>query len=130
MAKFRLLVVDDYEPFRRIVRLIVELRNDLQIVCEAADGLEAIRKAQQLQPDVILLDVDLPRPNGIKAARRLRQLAPRARILFLSVESSSDIVAEAFNAGADGYIYKLHIGSELLTGLTGSSAASDLSVAA
>jgi DNA-binding NarL/FixJ family response regulator len=115
--KFRLLVVDDYEPFRRVVRLIVELRNELQIIGEAADGLECIRKAQRLQPDVILLDIDLPKLNGIKAARRIRQLAPRARILFFSVESSSDIVAEAFNAGGDGYIQKLHVWSELLIGI-------------
>jgi DNA-binding NarL/FixJ family response regulator len=110
----RVLVVDDYEPVRRVVRLILEVRDDLQIVGEASDGLEAVQKAQELRPDLILLDIDLPRLNGIQAARRLRDLVPRAKVLFLSVESSSDVVREALNVGAVGYIYKLHTASELL----------------
>jgi DNA-binding NarL/FixJ family response regulator len=110
----RVLVVDDYEPVRRVVRLILEVRDDLQIVGEASDGLEAVQKAQELRPDLILLDIDLPRLNGIQAARRLRDLVPRAKVLFLSVESSSDVVREALNAGGVGYIYKLHTASELL----------------
>lgn len=110
----RVLVVDDYEPVRRVVRLILEVRDDLQIVGEASDGLEAVQKAQELRPDLILLDIDLPRLNGIQAARRLRDLVPRAKVVFLSVESSSDVVREALNVGGIGYIYKLHIANELL----------------
>ena len=114
MIKFRVLIVDDYEPFRRVVRLILEVTDDLQIVGEASDGLEAVQKAQELRPDLILLDIDLPRLNGIQAARRLRDLVPRPKILFLSVESSSDVVREAFNVGGVGYVQKLHVQSELL----------------
>ena len=110
---YRILVVDDYEPFRRVVRLVLEIRNDLQIVGEASDGLEAVQKANLLQPDLILLDIDLPTLNGIQVARRLRDLVPRAKVLFLSVESSSDVVREALKMGS-GYVYKLHVGSELL----------------
>jgi DNA-binding NarL/FixJ family response regulator len=110
----RIVVVDDYEPLRRVVRLILQLRDDLQIVGEASDGLEAVQKAKELRPDLILLDIDLPTLNGIQVARRLRDLVPRAKVLFLSVESSSDVVREAFNVGGAGYIYKLHIASELL----------------
>jgi DNA-binding NarL/FixJ family response regulator len=96
------------------VRLVLEIRNDLQIVGEASDGLEAVRKAKELQPDLILLDIDLPTLNGIQVARRLRDLVPQARILFVSVESSADVVREALNMGGSGYVYKLHVGSELL----------------
>jgi DNA-binding NarL/FixJ family response regulator len=114
MSTFRVLVVDDHELIRKVVRLILQQRDDLQIVGEASDGLEAVQKAKVLRPDLILLDIDLPRLNGIQAARRLRDLVPRAKVLFLSVESSSDVVREAFNVGGAGYIYKLHVGSELL----------------
>jgi DNA-binding NarL/FixJ family response regulator len=114
MPIFRVLVVDDYEPFRRLVRLILQLRDDLQIVGEAADGLEAVQKAKELQPDLILLDVDLPKLNGIQVASRLRDHLPLAKILFLSVESSSDVVREALIRGAVGYVNKLKAQSELL----------------
>jgi DNA-binding NarL/FixJ family response regulator len=111
---FRVLVVDDYEPIRRVVRLILQARDDFQIVGEASDGLEAVQKAKELWPDLILLDIDLPTLNGIQVARRLRDLVPRAKILFLSVESSLDVIREALNVGGAGYIYKLHVASELL----------------
>lgn len=114
MPTLRILVVDDYEPFRRAVRLILQVRDDLQIIGEASDGLEAVQTAQNLRPDLILLDIDLPTLNGIQAARRLRDLVPQAKILFLSVESSSDVVREALSSGAVGYIYKLRVASELL----------------
>jgi DNA-binding NarL/FixJ family response regulator len=113
MPTFRVLVVDDYEPFRRVVGSILQLRDDFRIVGEAADGLEAVQKAKLLQPDLILLDIDLPTLNGIQVARRVRDLVPRAKVLFLSVESSSDVVREALKMGS-GYVYKLHVGSELL----------------
>ena len=72
-----MLVVDDYEPVRRVVRLILQVRDDLQIVGEASDGLEAVQKAKELRPDLILLDIDLPTLNGIQVARRLRDLVPQ-----------------------------------------------------
>jgi DNA-binding NarL/FixJ family response regulator len=117
MSTFRILVVDDYEPFRRVVRLILQPRDDLQIVGEAADGLEAVQKAKELRPDLILLDIDLPKLNGIQAARRLHDINPRAKILFLSVESSSDVVREALSLGGVGYVNKLNAQSELLSAI-------------
>src|SRR5580704_4510502 len=95
---FRILVVDDHEPVRRVVRLILQLRDNFQIVAEASDGLEAVRKAEELRPDLILLDLSLPKLNGIKVARRLREVVPHAKILFLSVEPSSEVVREAFKS--------------------------------
>jgi DNA-binding NarL/FixJ family response regulator len=92
-------------------------RSDLQIIGEASDGLEAVRKAQELRPDLILLDIGLPKLNGIQAAKRLRDLLPTVKILFVSVESSPDIVQEAFNSGARGYAHKLRTHVELLSAI-------------
>jgi DNA-binding NarL/FixJ family response regulator len=107
--------VEDYEPFRRFVCSTLRKRHDLQIVCEVSDGLEAVHKAEELQPDLILLDVGLPSLNGIEAARRIRKVARKSKILFLSQESSADVVQEALGTGAAGYVVKVHAGSELLT---------------
>jgi DNA-binding NarL/FixJ family response regulator len=93
---------------------MLQQRHDLQIIGEASDGSEAVQKAEELRPDLILLDIGLPKLNGMEAARRLRQLVPGAKILFLSQESSQDVVREAVSLGAAGYIHKLHARSELL----------------
>jgi DNA-binding NarL/FixJ family response regulator len=111
---FRVLVVDDYEPFRRFVCSTLGTRPELQIVGEASDGLEAIQKAEELQPDLIVLDIGLPTLNGIADARRIRKLSPQSKIIFLSQESSADVVQEALSLGALGYVVKTHAGSELL----------------
>jgi DNA-binding NarL/FixJ family response regulator len=108
------LVVDYYEPFRRFLCSTLARRPELQIVGEVADGLEAIDKAEELQPDLILLDVGLPSLNGIDAARRIRQLAPKSKIIFLTQESSAELIEEALNLGARGYIIKMHAASEIL----------------
>lgn len=84
------------------------------MVGEASDGLEAVHKSEELQPDLIVLDLGLPTLNGIEAARRIRQLSPRSKILFLSQESSTDVVREALGSGAQGYLVKTQAGSELL----------------
>ena len=109
----RVLVVDDYEPFRRFVCSTLEQRPDLQIIGEAADGLEAVHKAEELQPDLIVLDIGLPTLNGIGAARRIRELSPESKILFVSQESSADLVQESLRIGALGYVVKTHAGIEL-----------------
>jgi DNA-binding NarL/FixJ family response regulator len=111
---FRVLVVEDYEPFRRFVCSTLGTRPELQIVGEASDGLEAVQKAEELQPDLIVLDIGLPTLNGIEAARRIRRLSPESKILFISQESSADVVQEALALGALGYVVKTHAGSELL----------------
>jgi DNA-binding NarL/FixJ family response regulator len=113
-AKVRVLVVDDYEPFRRFTCTTLGKKPELQIVAEAADGLAAVHKSEELQPDLILLDVGLPALNGIEAARRIRKLSHKSKILFLSQESSTDAAQEAFALGALGYVVKAHAGVELL----------------
>lgn len=84
---------------------------------EASDGLEAVHKAEVLQPDLTLLDIGLPGLNGIEAARQIRKCALNSRILFLSQEISSDIVQEALSTGAQGYVVKADAGGELLTAI-------------
>ena len=109
----RVLVVDDYEPFRRFICSTLR-RPELQIVGQASDGLEAVQQAEELQPDLILLDIGLPSLNGIEVARQIRKLFPRSIILFVSQESSADVVQEALAMGALGYVVKAHAGSDLL----------------
>ena len=101
--------------FRRLLRLTLQNEFELVAIVEASDGDEAIELAQALQPDLILLDIGLPKLDGIEAARRIRELAPRSKILFVSQESSIDIVQTAFSVGASGYVAKMDVGSELLT---------------
>jgi DNA-binding NarL/FixJ family response regulator len=117
MSTVRVLVVDDYEPFRRFVSLTLRVRQALQIVGEASDGVEAVRRAEELQPDLILLDIGLPTLNGIEAARQIQKLAPKSKIIFVSQESSPDLVQEALNLGACGYVVKTKAGSDLLSAL-------------
>jgi DNA-binding NarL/FixJ family response regulator len=113
-SSVRVLVIEDYEPFRCFICSTLRKRSGLQIVGEIADGLEAVQKAEELQPDLVVLDIGLPSLNGIEAARRIRKLSPESKILFVSQESSGDVVQEALALGALGYVVKTHAGSELL----------------
>jgi len=113
----RILVVDDYEPFRRFICSTIKPRLDLQVIGEATDGLEALQKCGELQPDLTILDLGLPKLDGIKVAGQIRKLSPESKILILSQEFSADVAQEAFSAGALGYVVKAHAGSELLPAL-------------
>jgi DNA-binding NarL/FixJ family response regulator len=113
-AVVQILVVDDYEPFRRFLHLKLQSRPELQIVSVASDGLQAVQKAEELQPDLILLDIGLPKLNGIEAARQIRKSAPQSRIIFVSQESSPDIVQEALSLGTCGYVVKSKADHDLL----------------
>jgi len=113
-SSFRILVVDDCEPWRQQICPMVQTRLELRIIAEAADGLEAVQKAAELKPDLILLDIGLPTLNGIEAARQIRKLSPDSKIIFVSQESSADIVQEALSVGACGYVVKCEAQSDLL----------------
>jgi DNA-binding NarL/FixJ family response regulator len=114
MLSTRVLVVEDFAPFRRFICSTLEKRKDLQVVCEASDGLEAVKEADELKPELICLDIGLPKLNGIAAARQIRKLVPESKIIFVSQESSSDVVQEALNLGAQGYVLKTKAGLDLL----------------
>jgi DNA-binding NarL/FixJ family response regulator len=106
--------VDDYAAWRDYARSALEKEPQFQIVAAISDGLEAVQRAQELQSDLIIMDVGLPNLNGIEAARRILQLVPQTKVLFLSGHGSPDVVQEALNTGANGYLLKSRAESELL----------------
>jgi DNA-binding NarL/FixJ family response regulator len=115
LSLIRILIADDFEAWRRKVCLLLRRRPELQVVCEASDGSEAVQKADDLKPDLIVLDIGLPKLNGIEAARRIRQLSPNSRILFLSQNTDLEVVQAALRTGALGYIHKMNAHEELLS---------------
>jgi len=117
MSLVRILVVDDFKQWRDFVRVCFEKRPDVQILGFASNGLEAVQKARDLQPDVILMDISLPELNGIQAAERIRQFVPKTKILFLTGQADPEIVRDAFRAGGDGYILKWEASEELVVGM-------------
>jgi DNA-binding NarL/FixJ family response regulator len=108
------LLVDDYADWRRFISSMLLNRTKISIVGEASTGLEAVQKAHQLQPDLILMDIGLPTLNGIEAAREIRSLSPMSKILFVSQTTSPDIAEEAFRAGAAGFLAKSDVAKELI----------------
>ena len=110
----RVLLVDDHDAWRRFASTTLRKGSELQIIGEATDGLQAVQQAQQLQPDLILLDISLPTMNGIEASRRIREVSPTSKIVFVSENRSPDIVEAALSNGAGGYVVKSDAGSELL----------------
>jgi len=113
----RVLIVDDYEPWRRFIRLTLLAYEKLQVVGEVSDGLEAIEKARQLKPDLILLDIGLPKLNGIEAARTIRDVSPASKILVVSENRAWDLAQEALRVGASGYVVKSAAAGELLAAI-------------
>jgi DNA-binding NarL/FixJ family response regulator len=114
LSSIRILITDDYEEWRRQVRRVLEARPEWQVISEASDGLEAVQKAQELKPEIILLDIGLPKMNGIEAARQIRRYSLNSRIVFLSQQNDLDIVRAALSTGALGYVCKTDVHSELL----------------
>ncbi len=109
----RVLIAEDFEPFRR--HLVTKLAdwNWVRVICEVGDGQNAIQKANELKPDLILLDVGLPTLNGIAAAYQIRKLVPDSKIIFVTQESSPEVVQEAMDSGALGYVQKTKAGTDL-----------------
>ena len=105
MAALRTLIVEDHEDLRAVLRSLLENKTQCVVIGEASDGLQAVQRAQELQPDLILLDLSLPKLNGIEAGRRIRKISPRSKIVFLSQEPDPEIVQSALRLGA-GYLLK------------------------
>jgi len=114
----RILLVDDFEPLRRVLSSTLRRKLEAPVIYQESNGLEAVQRAQEVQPDLILLDIGLPGLNGIEAAKRIRQLAPNSKILFLSENRSGDIAEAALRTGALGYVVKSDAANELLPAIT------------
>ena len=110
----RVLIVEDFVPFRQFICSTLAKKPELQLIGEVSDGLEAVQKADELKPDLILLDIGLPSLNGIDAARQIRKLSPESKIIFLSQESSADVIEAALSLGAWAYVLKMRAESDLL----------------
>jgi DNA-binding NarL/FixJ family response regulator len=117
MSLVRILIVDDFDLWKSFVIEYLQERPHTHIVGFASDGLQAVRKAEELQPDLILLDVLLPKLNGIEAARQIRKVAPKSKILFVSGESEWEWVRTALSAGGSGYVSKMTAAEGLLAGI-------------
>jgi DNA-binding NarL/FixJ family response regulator len=102
----KLLIADDERLFRQSLKILLETAKDIRVVAEAADGQEAVVKTRETAPDIVLLDVDMPKMDGIKAAKLIAALAPRTKILMLSVHRDDGKIASAIGAGAIGYVLK------------------------
>ena len=106
LSSIRILIADDFGDWRLQNRLLLQAQPEWQVIAEASDGSDAVQKAKELKPDVVLLDIGLPKLNGIEAARRIRQLSPNSKIVFLSQNNDLDIVRAALSTGALGYVCK------------------------
>ena len=112
VSAIRVLVVEDFEPFRRFICSKRAEDRKLRVIGEASDGLEALRKAEELKPDLVLLDIGLSKMNGIEAGRQLRKLDSKSKIIFVTQESSAEVVQEALSLGS--YVWKASAEYDLL----------------
>lgn len=113
--KLRILVADDHELVRRGIRGLLTAKLKCRVVGEARDGAEAIVQAECLQPDIVILDIDMPNLSGLDAAPRIREVAPQSRIIVLTLHESREMVARALDAGAQGLVLKSDVAQRLVT---------------
>jgi len=119
MKNPRLLIVDDHEIFRRGLRALLEPSSEWQICGEAVDGVDAIEQCKNLKPDIVVLDVSMPRLNGLEAARLICKQTPEPRIVIITQHDSPQIRTAALEAGARAFVTKSSVGSELVSALRG-----------
>jgi DNA-binding NarL/FixJ family response regulator len=109
----RVLIADDHALVRRGLRALIEQINNVEVVGEAVDGMEAVDLAQELLPDIVIMDVAMPRLDGIGAVKRMQQLNVPSRIVILSMYDNPDLVQKAIQEGAVGYLIKRAVSEEL-----------------
>ncbi len=117
MGVIKILVVDDHAILRDGIRALLDLYDDIEITGEASDGNEAIDKAQELMPDVILMDISMPEMDGLEAIRRIVKRNPKMKVLVLTQYDTRDYVLAAIKAGATGYIPRRALGSDLVSAI-------------
>lgn len=109
-----LVLVDDHPMFRKGLRLMIDLEEDLKVIGEANDGLEAIEQVRELKPDIVVMDINMPNLNGIDATRKILEESPKTKVLVLSIHSSQQYVESVLEAGATGYLLKESAPEELI----------------
>ena len=117
MSKIRILVVDDHAIMRDGIRALLNLRDDIEIVGEASEGNEAIEKAEELAPDVIVMDIAMPGMDGLEATRRITKKNPKVKVLVLSQHDNKEYILSAIKAGVVGYVPKRALGLELVSAI-------------
>jgi DNA-binding NarL/FixJ family response regulator len=117
----RILVVDDHEVVRRSICTLLSGQPDFEVVCDAADGLQAVKEAERLQPNIVVLDITMPGINGLEAVPRIRKVAPSAEIVFLSQHDSLETLKEAFRHGGRGYVVKSDAYKDLIPAVRAAS---------
>ena len=117
MKNARVLIVDDHEIFRRGLRALLEPSSEWQICGEAVDGIDAVKQCKSLKPDIVVLDVSMPRLNGLEAARLIRNENPMPQIVIITQHDSPQIRSAALEAGARAFVTKSAVGSELVSAL-------------
>jgi DNA-binding NarL/FixJ family response regulator len=110
----RILVVDDHPVVRHGLKSLLGARNGWEVIGEASDGIEAVDKASDLTPDVVVLDVSMPRMNGLEACRLIRKSVPECEVLIVTQHDSAQMMREALDAGARGYVVKSNAARDLL----------------
>jgi DNA-binding NarL/FixJ family response regulator len=117
MAKIKILIVDDHAIMRDGIRALLSADKDIEVVGDASDGKEAVAKAQELSPDVIVMDIAMPVMDGLEATRRIKKKNPKIKVLVLTQYNNREYILSAIKAGASGYLPKRAMGSELVSAI-------------
>jgi len=117
MKKIRLLVADDHKIFRQGITKLLEDESDLQVVGEAADGREAVKKATELKPDVVLMDIAMANLNGLEATKQIKKVLPETKVIMVTMHKNEEYILQSFQAGASGFILKEGAVEELVNAI-------------
>ncbi len=118
MESFRILIVDGYEPWLHQVTAILEKEPSYHVISTISDGYAALKQAEELKPELVLLDIGLPTVNGIELVRSLQRIRPKPFVVFVSQNATPSIVRAAMEAGGNGYVLKTHAYQDLLHAIT------------